>query len=187
MYEKTKKWVPVLTPLLFLMFVFGEHEGIWDKWRGLDSVIAVAERFETSYENGIDRRVEKDEEAFEILLELINKYSLTTLPPHKRPTAIMRLKAIQSSKIHTGPSRIAEWTAPSTPIILIFGKIKQKMENEDVVIVGTIGDLRDWVEKCQSDLRFFVSDVAFTVVAFFVALGAWSRQPSLGEEASLEG
>lgn len=74
-----------------------------------------------------------------------------------------------SSKIDLGDGRMAEWTAPTTPIYLLYHDLPA--EKGDAVQVGNIEDLHNWVERSKSDFRFYVQDIFLGLFSF--ALGAF--------------
>lgn len=161
-------------PVLLLGSIITERVGIWDYFLGLNEVEKVASRFETSYAEGVDRQIGPDEPAWKPILNLIDRYSGAKFPTDRKPRCFVRHQAIWSNKIDLGNGRIAEWTAPSTPIAIIFVEPLTPMKNEDVLIVGSIGDIRRWVDMRRADLRFVINDVmlGFTAVLFGFLL--WS-------------
>ena len=55
---------------------------------------------------------------------------------------------------------MAEWTAPSTPLLLLYKDWPgNDIPPEDYRVIGTIGDLRDWISKAKDHRRFVVQDV----------------------------
>jgi hypothetical protein len=161
----------IVLPLFGLGFVVSDRLGVFDEWLGHTEVLNIANRFETSYEPGIDRQVRADEDGWRPLLRLIRRYSSATLPDNEEPIVFARAVAIVSGKIEIGDSRAAEWTSPSTPTLLIFQEWPGSMVPKDkYLIVGTIGDLRKWVEDSRRDLRFVFQDVFLSIVA--VSFGA---------------
>lgn len=162
----------VLLPLIALAFVAGDRVGVLDRLLGLNEVEAVASRFETSYAH-VDRQVGPDEPAWQPLLALINRYTTADLPKGRQPTMLARAVAVASDRL---PNSDAEWTAPTTPIMLVYGEASARaVPAQDVLIVGTIGDLRSWPEQRRTDLRFLFQDIFVSVVSLIVAVVVWLR------------
>src|SRR4029453_14760360 len=110
--------IGVFLPLVTIVFVVSEHVGLWDRYLGLNHVIEAAGRLETSYAEGVDRILRPGEPAWAPLIKLIHRYSSAQLPADRQPKLLARFVAVASAKIDAGPGKIAEWTAPSTPITL---------------------------------------------------------------------
>lgn len=178
----------VLLPITSLAFVISDWAGAWDRFRGLHHVEAVAERLETSYAEGVDRQIGPDEKAWIPLMRLITNYSKADLPKDRQPKLLARAVAIQSAKIDVGQGKIAEWTAPSTPIILVYADWPgQKILPESYRIVGTIGDIRTWIARSKADFTFLVHDVSFVLITIALALVLWhleknSKTPAVAEQ-----
>jgi hypothetical protein len=181
----------VLLPLIVLGFIVAERFGLSDWLFGHGYVLQVASRFETSYATDIDRQVGPDEEAWKPLLRLIRKYSTANLPADKQPMVLARNRALASGYQKIGPDIVAEWTSPATPMILIYSEWPgNTVPREDTRIVGTIGDLRSWVERSRSDFRFLVQDLLLTIIAAGVALFLWlsgNQAKSRSESGSASG
>lgn len=161
----------IIIPLCVLTFVISMRAGIWDWWLGIDKVVKVAENFETSYAPDACRPVRAGDPAWKPLLKLIDKYSIANLPKDRKPKVFARSVAILSQKIDMGPGVIAEWTAPSTPIVLIYRDWPGRaVPPQDYRIVGTLGDLRTWINRSRDDFRFFMQDILLAVLS--VTLGA---------------
>jgi hypothetical protein len=172
--NRSVELVAALLPVCGLAFLWSERLGLWDQWLGLDLVEDVATRFESSYAEGVDRQVEGNEKAWEPLLDLIERYSSAELPTGREPKMLARMQAVQSNKIQT-PAGIAEWTAPTTPVLLVYKGRGAKLTNEDVCLVGTIGDLRVWAARRRDDFRFFAHDVSITLASVGLAFLIWFR------------
>lgn len=75
----------------------------------------------------------------------------------------------------------AEWTAPSTPLALLYRDWPgNEVPREDYRIIGTIGNLREWISKAKDDRRFLVQDVflgTFTpLLGFGLFLIEWKTE-----------
>jgi hypothetical protein len=173
--KRTKRkleFLLLVLPLSYLVFVVTDRYGIWDRLCGLDLVEAVAARFEESYAPDAARRVVVGDREWTPLISLVYRYSNANLPKDRAPKMVARWRAF-SSGVMTGEGGavIAEWTAPTTPFAVIFNP-KPQMETGDLMAVGTLADLRDWIQRAKNDRRFWVQDVFLTLSAtllgFFV-------------------
>jgi hypothetical protein len=163
----------VLIPALGLGFIITERTGLWDRWLGLTEVEKIAVRFETSYAENVDRQVGPDEPGWQPVMRLIRRYSGVVIPAHQDPRALVRYQAILSGKVDLGSGHIAEWTAPSTPIAIIFKEPGLPIKNGDVLPVGTIADLRGWANRCRADLKFLISDVLLGLTTIGLGFLLW--------------
>jgi hypothetical protein len=76
-----------------------------------------------------------------------------------------RGQAITSAKTAAG-----EWTAPTTPIVLLYRKWPDPGSGdlkfgEDAFVVGTIGDLHDWVRRDRADFDFVWRTILFGLLS----------------------
>lgn len=170
---KSKRWIELLPiTVLFLIGVLlpvAEHWGTFDHLRGLDKIQEVADNFNLSYKEDASMPVYPDNAAWRPLIELIGKYSKAKLRTDKQPQTIARIKATLSTKEETGPGRlISEWTSPSTPFVVFYqhwpGDSGKSIPPEEVTVVGSIGDLNQWIARSRSDFHFLINDVV---------LGCW--------------
>lgn len=138
----------------------------------MDRVERVAERFEKSYPPDASVHVEPGDPEWEPLLKLIYKYSHASFPKEKQPKTIARKQASLSVKEEGLEGQlIAEWTSPSTPFALVYRSWpEQPIPKEDIVFVGTIGDLRAWITRSKDDLRFLFKDVFLVFFSFAVGI-----------------
>jgi hypothetical protein len=174
--RKVIEFVVTCLPVLALLFVIGERTGVWDKLRGLDLVEDVANRLDTSYAANVVRQIGPDEKAWKPLIALIYRYSTTKFPKDKQPRMVARALAVASAKLDLGGGRFAEWTAPSTPFMILYGDwptTGRPLSNSDVWIAGTLGDLRTWIAQSKSDLRFVVMDVSLVLITISLGLLLW--------------
>lgn len=155
-----------IIPTIVLIFVISMRVGFWDRWFGLDKVAIIAENFESSYTPNASHPIRLGDPGWKPLLKLISKYSIANLPKDKEPRVFARFVAILSQKTDLGQGRIAEWTAPSTPIALIYREWPgQSVSPQDYRIVGTIGDLRTWINRSKDDFRFIVQDILLAILS----------------------
>jgi hypothetical protein len=164
----------VILPLLYLAFILADRAGVWDRLSGLDLVEEVAARFELSYAPNASAPVRLGDKEWEPLLKLVCKYSHAQFPADKQPRVIARYKALISAKIPEEGPVIAEWTSPSTPLYLLYRDWPgNEVPREDYRIIGTIGNLREWISEAKDYRRFLVQDVflgTFTPLLGFAVL-----------------
>ena len=164
-------------PFLYLTFVITEHYDVWDGPRGLDAVKRVASQMDTSYDPNVQRQFRATDPGFQETLDLIRKYTTASLQPGREPIAIVRYVAVASGKTDLGNGKFAEWTAPTTPLILLYTEPPVATSN-DFIVVGSIGDLHTWIERSKTDFRFFVQDVFLTLFSLVLGVLIWLRGKS---------
>ena len=169
----------VVLPILAMGFVISERSGFFDWYFGHDAVLEVAARLESSYATGVDRQVGPDEKAWTPMLRLIRKYSTSILPTDREPKILARYVAVSSGKVDIGKGDLAEWTAASTPLLLGYRNVPgpgQTAPLEDFKIVGSIGDIRAWVDRSRADLRFWVQDISLALFSIALAVIMWTKE-----------
>lgn len=163
----------VVLPAAIFIFIVADRIGVLDRVAGLDHVLEVASRLETSYAE-VDRQVGPDEAAWKPLLSLIKEYSIATLPEDMKPRMLARSVAVSSARLDLGSGNFAEWTAPSTPVILIYSEWPgQTVQPDNYRVVGTIADLRIWVDRRRSDRRFMFQDIFLSLLTLVLAGIVW--------------
>ena len=166
--------VPLLLSLAYVGFLIADRYAVWDRLRGLDSVEEVAANFETSYAANASSPVRPGDKAWIPLLNLIYRYSHANIPRNREPHVVARFQAVWSSKLDLGPGQVAEWTAPSTPFALLYKDWPgNAIEPKDYRIVGTIGDLRNWIDNSKDRLRFLVGDVFVATFSSLLGIFVW--------------
>lgn len=157
----------LLVPLvLYLGFIIPERRGYWDRVRGLDSAQQIAERFEKSVGPDDARPVRAGEKEFEPTLALIRKYSAMSLADGKSPQVIARLQAkVYDAQILGSADKLAQWTSPATPIVVMYydwPNIKfpgGTVPTDQYTVVGTLGNLHEWIARSREDMHFHVVDL----------------------------
>jgi hypothetical protein len=163
--------VLVVLPFVYLGYIVADRAGVWDHLCGLDSVEQVAVRFQSSYAPDASHEVKVGDEAWEPLLRLMYRYSNASFPPDKSPRVLARSVAVASSIIPAEGPLIAEWTAPSTPLLLLYRDWPgNKVPPEDYRIIGTIGDLPEWINRARDHRRFIVQDLFLSIFTPLLAL-----------------
>jgi hypothetical protein len=173
--SKTKTALRIIAlalPMFYFIFLVADRNGLWSHLSGLDKVESVAARFERSYSADASHPVSLGDPEWKPLVKLVYKYSNADLPQDKQPQTVARFPATISDVSRTPNGEIlSEWTAPSTPLVLLFRRWPgQDVPKNDWVIVGTIGDLRTWILRDKDDLRFWVKDVFFMLTSFVIGL-----------------
>jgi hypothetical protein len=178
-----KKWnslefvADVVLPALALIAVVSLRTPLWDWLFGLDAAEKAVASFEKSYGADASIPLTPGDKAWHPLQRLIRTYTTVTLPRNREPKVLARNVAVASAKTDLGPGRVAQWTAPTTPVWLIYREWPgQEVPLEDAVIVGTIADLRNWVEQYRERIRFFVQDLVLSLLSFTIGLGMVLRR-----------
>ncbi len=168
------RWLGVMFSLLAVIFAALGYAGIWSKLRGDGTVAKFANGLDTSYAEDVKRVVYPMDPEWIPLLRIIRTYTAQKLPHDRQPMVFGRGQAITSAK-----SDVGEWTAPTTPILLIYkewpnggnGPIEK---GRDFFVVGTLGDLHEWIKRDQADFDFFWRTLIFgglsACVGVFLAL-----------------
>jgi hypothetical protein len=166
------RWTGVTLAILSVAFAVVSYKTQWDWWLRDDLVEKLAERFDLSYSNGAASPVGPDDPEWVPLLRLIKHYSphRDELPKDREPKVFARAQAITSAKTAAG-----EWTAPSTPIVLLYRKWPDPGSGDfkfgqDAFPVGTIGDLHDWVRRDRADFDFYWRTIIFGLLSMCAGL-----------------
>jgi hypothetical protein len=166
---KFKRWkrtivaVTLVLPFLYLAFVILDRNGYWDQVSGLTLVEKVSARFDLSYAEDASRPVRVGDKEWKPLLGLTYRYSTVSFSKDKEPRVFARLRAPFSTRTPEVGAIATEWTVPSTPIFLIYQDWPQNsgkgVPPENVRIVGTIGDLENWISKEKDRRKYWVQDI----------------------------
>jgi len=164
----------VIPPLAVLFFIVAEHAGWIDHWRGIDLVQQVADRFNLSYALGASRPVYPTDPEWNSTITLIRKHAKTKLRADKLPQTIARMRATLSTDEAFAET---EWTAPSTPIVVLYRQWPNPgnwpFTQDEFSVVGTIGDLQNWIDQSKADFHFLVDDVLLGVMTVLLSVWAW--------------
>lgn len=158
--------------MLAVFILLFEHFGGLDRWLEIPLLNSVATRFEQSYGPGASRPIRPHDKEWTPTIRLIREYTRTTLPRDRQPLVIARAQALLSAQEPIGKGQIVQWTAPSTPVLLLYKSWpgnKVKLSDEDARVVGTIGDLRSWINEYRNSWRFYINDLLFAVLATVTA------------------
>jgi hypothetical protein len=163
-------------PVICLLLVIAEHNGLIDHWRGLDRVQAVADNFSLSYAPGACKPVYPDDAAWAPLIGLIQEYSKSKLRTDKQPQTVARSVATLSTQQEMGEGIRSEWTAPSTPLVVMYRRWPDpgtNFQREEYTIVGTIGDLQGWIAQSKADCHFLIHDITLGILALVLGYAIW--------------
>ncbi|HEY6519990.1 MAG TPA: hypothetical protein VIZ19_11515 [Roseiarcus sp.] len=164
--------------VLSVCFSIFTYLGAWNYLRGDNALAVVAARFDKSYSEDASRPVRRGDKEWPQLIDIISKYTLINLPHNREPVVLARFVAITSAKTEIGGELKAEWTAPSTPIVLLYKDWPGHgtVGKEDFRIVGTIQDLHDWIRRDEADFDFFWRNIILGLlsacIGVFLALRA---------------
>jgi hypothetical protein len=140
---------------------------------GTNALADVAGHFDSSYSQDAGLPVRPGDKAWPIVMRVIAKYSHVRLPTEREPLVFGRFVAVASAQ---NDAAHGEWTAPTTPVALLYKEWPGHgfVPPEDVVFVGTIGDLHTWIQRDESDFDFLTRTILFgalsACVAVFLAL-----------------
>jgi hypothetical protein len=169
------RWVGVGLAALSVAFATLSYVGFWNYLRGDDLLSALGSRLDTSYAP-VSRQVRATDPEWVPLLRVIRAYSPVRhqLPKDREPVVFARFAAVSSAK-----SEVGEWTAPTTPMALLYKKwpapgTPPLVPGQDAWIIGTLGDFHEWMRKDEADFDFFWRTVIFgslsACIGVFLAL-----------------
>lgn len=156
--------------ILALVILIFEWSGGLDRLLKIPLLDAVASGFELSYGPEASRPIRPSDKKWAPTIKLIREYTRTKLPTDRQPLVIARYQAVLSAQEPIGKGQFVQWTAPSTPIVVLYKKWPgNSIAPEDYRIVGTIGDLRSWINEYRDKWKFYVSDLLFAILALITA------------------
>jgi hypothetical protein len=166
--KSTARWLGVIFSGVSVIFAILTYAGFWNEWRGDNLAAAAATRFDKSYSQDASRAVKNGDKEWLPLMRLITKYSCADLPKDREPRVIARFVAVASAKDASG----AEWTAPTTPIALLYKEWPGHgdLSTADWRTVGTIEDLHNWIRTDEADFDFLVRTIIFGILSFCVGV-----------------
>lgn len=155
--------VALALPFLYLAFIVSDRLGVWDRCAGLDLVERASDTFELSYAPGASHPVKIGDPAWQPILKLVYRYSRAKFDASKTPHVLARMQASLSTRTPDQGEVISEWTAPSTPLVLIYQdwptNTGSTISPDQFRFVGTIEDLRNWISKEKERRKFIVQDI----------------------------
>lgn len=167
-----RKYSVLVLSFIGIGFLVLDHFGVWDHLRGIDQLQQFAARLDTSY-GTVPLQLRPEDAGWNAVISLIHDYSSAQLPPQRKPKAFARFPALSSSFAGSEQNPIAR-TAPATPIALIYVESPtadgRDIDPSDYRIVGTIGDLHDWIRRKQENFKFWVYDIFLGAILAVAAL-----------------
>ena len=156
----------VVISILSVSFAVMTLFGGWNYLRGDDLVSEVAARFDNSYSSDASIPVRPADKEWSPLIRIVTKYTHAELPHDRSPHVFARFSAVSSAKTEIAGNILAEWTAPTTPIALIYKDWPgQDVPKEDYRIVGTIQDLHEWIRRDEADFDFIWRTIIFGILS----------------------
>jgi hypothetical protein len=168
------RWIAVLVSLVSFGFAALSYTGFWSEFRGDNQAANAANRFDLSYGPEAAQPVTSDDPAWKPLLRIIEKYTQARLLQDHAPKLLARSVAVSSDKLMAGDVVIAQWTAPTTPIVLFYTRWPDPghgpfIKDKDFVTVGSLGDLHDWIRRDQADFDFLWRTLIFGALSLCFA------------------
>ena len=172
----------VILPALTVCTLTAERFGVVSRLLGLDLVQAVEGRFQQSYGSKPSAPLYRGDPAWAPTLELIEKYSAVKLLPNRQPEMIARFRATLATEDAGG----YQWTSPSTPIAVLYGKWpinpQTRIPNRDATIVGTIGQLQTWITRREAEVHFLINDVILGGISILLGYLLWRADDRSNKE-----
>lgn len=107
------RWIGVALSAASVVFAILGYFDFWRHMPGNDLLDALANRLDTSYAENVSRQVRPGEPEWYPLMRGIT--ARANIPRDKTPVAFARSVAVVSAETTAG-----EWTAPTTPLKLLF-------------------------------------------------------------------
>ncbi|HEX4103942.1 MAG TPA: hypothetical protein VHZ04_00485 [Candidatus Paceibacterota bacterium] len=169
--ERLLNYATIVVAALSLIFVITNHFHLWDKWRGVTLLEEASQSFNLSYAPNASAPIYPNNPEWTPLINLIKRYSNVKLLPNKDPKVIARFQAISSGQVEDGPGQYAEWTAPGTPLAILYVAWPGNSAGPgDYQVIGTIGDLQNWIIQDQNDFSFLINDIILGTLSFLIGL-----------------
>jgi hypothetical protein len=178
MNKKIRISITLLVPILSLFYAIGDHNNWWDKLSGRTAALGGVQRL-ASPRNYPDIIVFDDEAEFKDLFSYIisftyNKEVIDLYRKGILPTAILRVGG--TLKPDVGDNLPDGWPNPkfapaSSPIGFAynFSKPPGSLDSGKLKPVGSLGDLRQWINDSRNRERFIVTSVLMGVLSLIIA------------------
>lgn len=178
-----KIFLIAIIPLLTLGFSVFEKTPLYS-WiiniHGVES--ALSKRLTTQY--GDSHRLilkrQQNKEEFDDLWKLVLKYSDAEISRHN-PILISRMAIENGAYVITPQKNKVVLIPDSVPVVALFCTEQQLSRGEckgkDSIIVGTVGDVKQWIEKKRQVFRSTV-DLILSIVSILFGLALELRQPN---------
>ncbi len=174
--------LPLLIPVLSLLYACGDHCGWWDRFRGRTIVAEGIQRL-SSPKGFPDIVIPDDEPIFNDLLRLIlhNTNNQKVIDLSKRgtsPTTIVRIGGTLRPDV--GDNLPTEWPNPkfapaSSPVAVLYNYQRPSMpigtiDEDNVEPIGNLGDLTNWIIDSRNRERFVVSTFLIGLLSIAVVV-----------------
>ena len=180
--KKLRIILPLLIPVLSLIYACGDHYSWWDHLRG--RIIAAEGVQRLSSPKGFpDIMIFDDETIFEVLLKLIlhkteNQKVIDLFKNGTSPTVIVRVGGTLRPDV--GDNLPLEWPNPkfapaSSPVAVAYNYHRPirpigGIDGNDIEPIGNLGDLRDWIVDSRNRERFVVSSFLIGLLTIAVVV-----------------
>lgn len=188
MVRKATQLISILIPILTLCYGVGDYSGWWDKIFGRTNATLGWERL-ASNEGFPKIIVFNDDPVFNDHYEVIkanskNKDALTGIRQNLKPTAIIRVGG--TLKPDAGENLPEGWPNPkfapeSLPVVFLYDFTKdsflkvKSFHSKSLTPVGTLGDVRRWIEDSRNQERFIFSTIILGILSIVIILLDWTR------------
>jgi hypothetical protein len=178
MNKKIRIIIPLLVPIVSLIYAVGDYSNWWDKLSGRTAALEGVQRL-ASPRNYPDIIIFDDEAEFKNLFSYIisktdNKEVIHLYRKGIFPTAILRVGG--TLKPDVGDNLPDGWPNPkfapaSSPIGFAYGHSRPpgKLDGSNLKPIGSLGDLRQWINDSRNRERFILASVLIGVLSLTVA------------------
>ncbi len=179
--KKLRMVLPLLIPILSLIYACGDYYSWWDNLRGRKTATEGVQRL-SSPKGFPDIIIFDDEPIFEELLKLIlhktnNQKVINLFKDGTSPTIIVRIGGTLRPDV--GDNLPPKWPNPkfapdSSPVAVVYNYHSTAgtfpIHNDDMEPIGNIGDLRDWIVDSRNGERFIVSSLLIGLLSVAIVV-----------------
>jgi len=164
---------PILVSLLTLVYGVGEYLEWWDKISGRAAALAGLERVR-SPRNFPVAFIYADEPEFGPLERFINRRTQNMelqrrLRSGERPSLITRVGGGTLGTPVPKDWPESKFVPDTAPIVYVFG-VRRPQISQDTQWVGTVAEVRQWVDRHRESERFLVSTVLIGLLSIVVVV-----------------
>lgn len=165
--------IPAIVPVLTLLYGFGEHFSWWDKLSGRTAALAGWQRLMSNKGYPVSW-IYSDEPEFLPLEKIINRWTTS----HEAVPVIgagIHPSLISRSDIQTLTTKVPEnWPNPTfvpdtVPVMFLYNVTREGGQGK-VARIGSLGDIRRWIDESRNQERFYVSTVLLSLLSIGVAI-----------------
>jgi hypothetical protein len=177
--KKLRIMLPLLIPVLSLIYACGDYYSWWDHLRGRIIQAEGVQRL-SSHKGFPDIMIFDDETIFEDLLKLIkhnteNQKVIDLFKNGTSPTAIIRVGGTLQPDV--GDNLPSKWPNPkfapaSSPVAVVYNYHRPPgtIDGDDIEPIGNLGDLRDWIVDSRNRERFVVYSLLMGLLSIAVVV-----------------